>query len=250
MSPQIFTFETHSVRTIIGADGQPWFVAADVCRVLELDQVSAALRRLDDDESTLISITGASNSLPINAVNEAGLYSLILGSRKPEAKAFKRWVTHEVLPAIRKTGQYSAAPALPALPQNYKEAVRALLVEIEAKEALEAQAKVNAPKVEFYHQVAAAKDDFGMKETAKLLGMGRNRMMKELRRMEVLMSNNTPFQRFIDSKLFRVAVIPRTDGKGTAHADLVTRVLPRGVEYIRRRFGIPQPAAILPFVAA
>ena len=83
-------------------------MAADVCRALGLGNSSMAISKLDEDERTLISIEGASNSLPVNAVNEPGLYSLVLGSCKPEAKAFKRWITHEVIPEIRKTGGYIA----------------------------------------------------------------------------------------------------------------------------------------------
>lgn len=79
-----------------------------MCRALGLGNSSMAISKLDEDERTLISIEGASNGLPVNAVNEPGLYSLVLGSRKPEAKAFKRWITHEVIPAIRKTGGYIA----------------------------------------------------------------------------------------------------------------------------------------------
>lgn len=93
------------VRTTV-IDGEPWFVAADVCHALDIGNPSDALNRLDDDERTLVSIEGASNGKPVNGVNEPGLYSLVLGSRKPEAKAFKRWITHEVIPAIRKHGGY------------------------------------------------------------------------------------------------------------------------------------------------
>lgn len=89
-------------------EGEPWFVAADVCRALGLGNSSDVIKRLDEDERTLVSIEGASNGLPVNAVNEPGLYALILGSRKPEGKAFKRWITHEVIPSIRKTGGYIA----------------------------------------------------------------------------------------------------------------------------------------------
>ena len=93
------------IRTLL-IDGEPWFVAADVCKALEIGNPADAMRRLDADERTLVSIEGASNGLPVNAVNEPGLYTLILGSRKPEAKAFKRWITHEVIPSIRKHGAY------------------------------------------------------------------------------------------------------------------------------------------------
>jgi prophage antirepressor-like protein len=100
-----WAFEGRQMR-IEMIDGEPWFVAKDVCECLGLGNPTEALKRLDDEESTLISIEGASNGLPVNAVNESGLYNLILGSRKPEAKRFKRWVTHEVLPSIRKHGGY------------------------------------------------------------------------------------------------------------------------------------------------
>lgn len=99
------TPEFRTVRTVIREDA-PWFVAADVCRALGLGNSSDVIKRLDEDERTLVSIEGASNGLPVNAVNEPGLYTLILGSRKPEAKAFKRWITHEVIPDIRRNGGY------------------------------------------------------------------------------------------------------------------------------------------------
>ena len=86
-------------------------MAADVCRVLEIENASMALSHLDEDERTLSSIESASNGLPVNMITESGLYALILGSRKPQAKGFKHWVTHEVLPAIRKTGRYEVATA-------------------------------------------------------------------------------------------------------------------------------------------
>ena len=101
------------VRTVT-KDGEPWFVAADVCRALEVDPT--ATRRLDDDEKNTLRLTqGTSGNPNVTIVNEPGLYSLVLGSRKPEAKNFKRWITHEVIPSIRKTGSYSIQePETPA----------------------------------------------------------------------------------------------------------------------------------------
>lgn len=101
----IFSFDEMPVR-VGGSPLCPLFVAADVCRVLEIGNPSDAVRRLEEDERTLVTIEGASNGLPVNAVTESGLYSLIFTSRKPEAKAFRKWVTAEVLPAIRRTGNY------------------------------------------------------------------------------------------------------------------------------------------------
>lgn len=118
--------EFGKVRTVM-IDGEPWFVAADVCKALEIGNPTDAMRRLDADERTLISIEGASNGLPVNAVNEPGLYTLILGSRKPEAKAFKRWITHEVLSALRNAAGLSAADALRMLSrENQKKGNRYL----------------------------------------------------------------------------------------------------------------------------
>ena len=102
---QIFQNEQFgSIRTVV-QNGEPWFVAKDVCEALEIQNVTQALDRLDDDERSMFNIGRQGEA---NVINEPGLYTLILGSRKPEAKAFKRWVTHEVLPAIRKTGRYAA----------------------------------------------------------------------------------------------------------------------------------------------
>lgn len=115
---QIFNHQDFGQIRVVEQDGEPWFVAADVCRALEVGNPSDAVARLDADDRTLVSIEGSSNGKPVNAVNEPGLYSLVLGSRKPEAKAFKRWITHEVLPSIRKTGGYHLVEVLPAVKQR------------------------------------------------------------------------------------------------------------------------------------
>lgn len=99
------------VRTIT-RDGEPWFVAADVCRALEIKNNRDALAKLDSDEKGVALTDTPGGAQKMTIVNEPGLYSLVLGSRKPEAKAFKRWITHEVIPAIRKTGQYSTKPII------------------------------------------------------------------------------------------------------------------------------------------
>jgi len=103
-----FCFNSNPVRAITINDA-PWFVAADVCAVLEIQNPSDALKRLDCDERARFNL-GRQGEAAI--INESGLYSLILGSRKPEAKKFKKWVTAEVLPAIRKNGKYETAPAV------------------------------------------------------------------------------------------------------------------------------------------
>ena len=106
---QVFNNEQFGdVRTVL-QDGEPWFVAADVCKALEIFNNRDAIARLDDDEKNTVVLTDAIRGNPQKMiVNESGLYALILGSRKPKAKVFKRWITYEVIPAIRKHGLYAA----------------------------------------------------------------------------------------------------------------------------------------------
>lgn len=108
----VFAFDSSALRVVM-LEGEPWFVAADVCGALGYKHVPHATRMLDDDEKGVhnVDILGGAQDLTI--VNEPGLYSLVLGSRKPEAKRFKRWVTHEVLPSLRKTGTYTMPGAQP-----------------------------------------------------------------------------------------------------------------------------------------
>ena len=114
--PTLFNYQNQCIR-MLDTNGEFWWVAADVCRILELDDVSKAVSRLDEDEkgTNIIRTPGGNQSLL--CINESGLYSLIFTSRKPEAKAFKRWVTHEVLPSIRKYGSYP--PPLPPVTRGH-----------------------------------------------------------------------------------------------------------------------------------
>ncbi len=107
-----FNFVAQSVRIVMRND-EPWFVAADVCSALEIVNTARALDRLNDDEKGVHSMNTPGGNQELSIINESGLYSLILTSRKPEAKKFKKWVTSEVLPAIRKTGRYEAPQAAP-----------------------------------------------------------------------------------------------------------------------------------------
>jgi prophage antirepressor-like protein len=123
-----FEFESHALRVNLDAAGQPWFVAADVCAALDLPETHKAIARLDDDEKGRNSIPTPGGQQDMSMVNESGLYNLVLGSRKPEAKRFKRWITHEVLPSIRKTGSYASATSVSALPSPTQDRVSSLLL--------------------------------------------------------------------------------------------------------------------------
>lgn len=146
----------HCVRCVLGDDGEPRFVAADVCNVLEIQRTNDAVEGLDDDEkgTGIIRTPGGNQSMTV--VTESGLYSLILRSRKPEAKTFKRWVTHEVLPSIRKRGVYMTPAAEKEMyerfyiPRTLPDAL-ALASKLEAERAaLAAKVEHDAPKVETF----------------------------------------------------------------------------------------------------
>lgn len=100
-----FAYQGQAIRTVLKGE-EPWFIAADVCDVLELANNRQVVSRLDDDEKGVVSMDTLGGSQEMTIINESGVYSLIFTSRKPEARAFRRWVTHEVLPSIRRTGAY------------------------------------------------------------------------------------------------------------------------------------------------
>lgn len=112
-----FTYDGQQIRTTVTDTGEPLFALIDLCRVLEINNPSQVARRLDDDELTLIQAEGKRGRHRLNAVTEAGMYEVVLRSDKPEARTFRRWITHEVLPQLRRTGTYTtpqhSQPVLP-----------------------------------------------------------------------------------------------------------------------------------------
>lgn len=130
---QIFNNDRFGQVRIIPVDGELMFVAKDVCDCLEITKHRDAISRLDPDERGSVKLDTLGGKQDIAAINEYGLYSLVLSSRKPEAKEFKRWITHDVIPAIRKTGSYSMV-----IPQTLPEALRAYANEVESHNATKA----------------------------------------------------------------------------------------------------------------
>lgn len=216
---RVFNYRGSGVRVLF-KDGDPWFVAADVCRILELGNSRQAVSRLDEDEKGVISTDTPGGPQEMGCVNEPGLYALILGSRKPEAKAFKRWVTHEVLPIIRKTGSYHR------IPQSYPEALRLAADLAEENQMLR-------PKAEACDQFLTAGNSQSMNVVAKSLGTGRTRLFKFLRDRGILMANNTPKQEFIERGYFKVVEKSICMGDQTINKPQ-TLVTAKGVDWIGR----------------
>lgn len=171
------------VRSVL-KDGAPWFVAVDVCKALGLNQVTRAMSRLESDEGGLLEVPhpqNADKTIEINAVSEAGLYHLILCSKKPEARAFKRWITHEVIPSIRKHGAYMTDALLsrmdehPELISEYIGKLRAENAKANAaREALkkaEAENARLAPKASYYDSFVGVESVTCLRYTAKELGV-------------------------------------------------------------------------------
>nr|WP_322687091.1 Bro-N domain-containing protein [Nostoc sp. EfeVER01]MDZ7944330.1 Bro-N domain-containing protein [Nostoc sp. EfeVER01] len=121
-SLSVFSFESHEIR-FVGTADEPWWVASDLCVVLDIVNVSQAIAKLDDDEKLMYTLQISGQGRETLCINESGLYSLVLTSRKPQAKRFRKWLTSEVIPAIRKTGTYSAiAKPQPSLPSQAQKA--------------------------------------------------------------------------------------------------------------------------------
>ena len=145
---EIVKIYKNSPIRIVEKDGEPWFVAKDVCDILALGNPRSSIALLDEDERGVHSMDTPSGKQEMGIISEAGLYSLILRSRKPEAKAFKRWVTHEVLPSIRKTGAYLS-------PGMSNEQVKALVATLEEEMYRRIQAENRLAKLEAHAEELA-----------------------------------------------------------------------------------------------
>lgn len=164
---QPFEYEGTEIRVSV-VDGEPWFAAVDICDVLEVGNSRQALARLDDDEKGVISSDTLGGRQQLSAVSEAGMYSLVFTSRKSEAKAFKRWVTHEVLPTIRRTGSYGQ-PAGMSFEEMTAHVVDELSRRIE--EAQERARQLEAP-ARAWTGLSSAEGDFTVSDAAKTLARG------------------------------------------------------------------------------
>jgi prophage antirepressor-like protein len=225
-----FQFDGTQVRIVTDDEGAPWFVAADVCAVLGIgtDQT----RRLDDDERGLRLIQTPSGAQQMVAVNESGLYSLVLGSRKPTARAFKKWITSEVIPAIRKTGSYSMASTGFSIPKSFSAALRLAAEQQETIEAQAAELEAAKPAVEFVDRYVDSTGTKGFREVAKILHANESQFREfliEERIMYRLAGALTPYGQHIDAGRFCVKT---GTAQANGHAYSAARFTPKGVTWI------------------
>lgn len=177
-----FTYEGATVRTVI-VDGEPWFVARDICNVLGLPNLSMAVQRLAADEKGVNRIDTPGGPQEMSVVSESGMYALVLRSDKPGAIEFRRWITSEVLPAIRKTGSYSAEPAL----TDDELIHRALEVSTRRVAALTERVAELEPKAQVAEKLLDADGDLSVRDAAQALTRagvktGQGRLFAELSR--------------------------------------------------------------------
>lgn len=234
-----YGFHGQSVRVITDEHGDPWFVAADVARILGYRDANALVRRVDEEDRGTRILSTPGGDQTVTVVTEPGLYIGVLGSTVPRARAFKRWVTHELLPEVRRTGSYS-------LPKDYPSALRALAAEAEARAALEAKVHADAPKVLFADAVATSSTDILVGDLAKILRgndvqVGANRLFEWLRNDGYLIRRqgsdwNMPTQRSMELGLFRVKETAITHSDGHVSVSKTPKVTGKGQAYFVSRY--------------
>ena len=244
MDIQTFNFNVLPVR-IVMIDDAPWFVAVDVALILGYASTKDATRLLDDDEKGGHILPTPGGAQEFTVINESGLFNLVLRSRRDEARPFRKWVTGEVLPAIRRTGSYTLAPAAPALDISDPLVLAKQFIRAETeRRALSAQVETLTPKAEVYDALVSSEGSYSMSEAAKILGgTGEIRLFRLLRERGTLMNaaisgaehHNVPYQRYINAGYFEVVTRPRPGGEGRPdRVSYTTRVTARGLAWLQR----------------
>lgn len=238
---QLFNFENHEVRSLL-INSEPWFVGKDVADVLGYADTNQAIRKHVDNEDRLTRrFDGTGQSRDMTIINESGLYSLVLSSKLPSAKKFKRWVTSEVLPALRKTGQYQVKEL-----SGQELMAKAL---IEAQNVLAAKDKVieeMKPKVVFADAVATSHTSILVGELAKILKqngieMGQKRLFAWLREKGYLIKRqgtdyNMPTQKAMELGLFEIKEGSYVNGSGVNITTKTPKITGKGQQYFINKF--------------
>lgn len=246
---QTWSYENSEIRTV-EKDGEPWFVGKDVADILGYSDTAQAVRKhIDDEDKGVVEMTTPGGKQPVTVINESGLYSLILSSKLPNAKKFKRWVTSEVLPSIRKHGAYMTDQTLEQAltsPDFLIQLATQLKDEKEQRKQLEAKVEQDKPKVLFADSVSASKSSILVGELAKILKQngvdtGQFRLFAWLRENGYLIKRegsdyNMPTQKSAEMGLFEVkqTIITHSDGHITTNK--TPKVTGKGQVYFVNKF--------------
>lgn len=236
---------------VYGTPEEPLFLATQVAEIIGHSKASVMVEMVEDDEKLRETIFTSGQNREVWMLTEQGLYEVLMMSRKPIAKQFKRGVKH-ILREIRLYGSY-AAQSVRVLPSNYKEALLALVKEVEEKESLQAKISEQAPKVAFANAMLASKNSCLVGELAKIISqngykIGQNRLFQYLRDNGYLGKcgeyYNIPNQRHVENGLFEVKRSTRSGSNGELYNITTTKVTPKGQDYFINKFlqGIEKPA--------
>lgn len=234
--------EFGTVRTMI-MNGEPWFVANDVFRVLGITNTKDALRTLDEDEKSGVDIIDPhGRSQKTNCINESGLYSIVLRSRKPEAKSFRRWITHEVIPAIRKHGAYISDPLMQKMADNpglLEKICETMIAEKNRADKLEAHIVQLQPKADYFDAFVNPCDCTNIRDTAKELGVTEKTFCKFLQSEKFMFrcpaGNLMPYSKESNEGLFIVR-----DYYNRGHFGTYTLITPEGKNLLRKLLFQPE----------
>jgi len=235
---QVFTNRHFGQVRVVMRDGEPWFIAADICRALDVDNNRQAVSRLDEDEKGVILNDTNRGKRSMAVISEPGLYALVLGSRKPEAQSFRRWITHEVLPAIRQEGAYMTPERLHEVledPDTLIALAQRLKLMQEKNRTLAAKNVELLPKADYFDRLVDHDVNLTLRETAKELGIKERSFIDYLIEHGYLYRDKKqhlmPYADHVDT-LFAVkeCVNERTGWGGTQ-----TLVTPQGRDCFRRQ---------------
>lgn len=227
---QIFNNTEYGEVRTVNINNEPMFCLADVCRALEIKNVSDCRSRLNEKGIVTADTHTNGGVQKMVYITEGNLYKVIFQSRKESAERFTDWVTSEVLPSIRKRGTYN-------LPGTYKEALAQLMAQVEENEKLALENSEMKSKAEFFDTVADSKSAISMQEVAKVLalkGYGRNNLFEFLRKEGILDRYNVPYQKYVDCGWFRV-IEQKYMKDGEPCITTKTLVYQKGVDGIRKR---------------
>lgn len=238
----LFSYDGHDVRVLV-EDGEPWWVASDVARILGYRMASDMTRRLDDEDRGTRSVRTPSGDQEMTVISEPGLYVAVLGSQVPGARAFKRWVTHDVLPSIRRTGGYVVQSAMPAVPATFADALQLAADQARQIERQKTAIAVLEPRAAVATALIEAEGDYAVRQVAHILqrdhgikGIGEKRLFSRLRDWKWLDRKNRPYQRHIEAGRIRTRVTtyehPRTGER--ILTDPQVRITGKGLADIHR----------------